>query len=318
MNKRKFLPLLVLAALSSAALVTAVPAATTVFATGMFGPETITQTGSGDFFVTDAGPATNPPTAPFGPIWQVNATGGSAQFLADAGYSLRGGLLLPSTFGSVGGQFLVVGVGAASTMNTGTFAVTPYHSNNSVFWAQPVLAPNFGSLSSDVLVTNVGPGPLVGTVDYFTPSGEVGTLAPFPPVVTPFGAALADSSFGEAGGPSLFVSDATGGGIYTVDPAGNINLFTTIPRGTGQTGLRQIAFAPQGWGKYSSDLFVCLSTRDIDIVNRDGVIIGKITGPFDPRGMLFKTIAGEPTLLFSDNATGNILKAGPGDVVPAG
>jgi hypothetical protein len=168
-------------------------------------------------------------------------------------------------------------------------------------------------LSGDVLVTNQS-----GSVDFFTPSGGVGTLVSFPSPVSPFGAALADSSFGEVGGPSLFVSDGGGGGIYSVDPAGNINLFTTIPLGTGQTGLRQIAFAPKGWGKYGGNLFVCLNTRDIDIVNRDGVIIGKITGAFNPRGMLFTTIAGKPTLLFSNSAAGTIQKAGPGDVVPAG
>lgn len=313
--KPKLLGLLLFGALVSAVLVTSVPAATSVFATGMMTPETITPAASGDFFVTDAGPASND----HGPIWQVPAAGGAAQLKADAGYTLRGGLLLPSTFGSVGGQFLVTGLGAASTMNTTTFAVTLYHSQANTVWTQPVLAPSFGSLSGDVLVTNQGSATTNGSVDFFTPSGGVGTLATFPSAATiPFGAALANASYGEVGGPSLIVSDAGGGGIYTVDPAGNIKLFTTIPLGTGQSGLRQVAFAPKGWGKYGGNLFVSVNTRDIDIVNRDGVIIGKITGAFNPRGMLFTTIGGKPTLLFSNSAAGNILKAGPGDIVPAG
>jgi hypothetical protein len=159
----------------------------------------------------------------------------------------------------------------------------------------------------------------LGSVDYFTPSGGVGTLATFSSsAIIPFGAALAGPSFGEVGGPSLFVSDAGGAGIYTVDTVGNIRLFTTIPLGTGQNGLRQIAFAPRGWGRYSGDLFVTLNTRDIDVVNRDGAVIGKISGTFSPRGLLFTTVGGKPTLLFSNSAVGTILKAGPGDDVPVG
>jgi hypothetical protein len=194
-----------------------------------------------------------------------------------------------------------------------TSTVTPYASQANSAWTQPVLAPSFGSLSGDVLVTNQ-----FGSVDYFTPGGTVGTLATFSafPTVIPFGAALAGSSFGEVSGPSLVVSDAGGGGIYTVDTVGNIKLFTTIPLGTGQSGLRQIAFAPKEWKTYGGDLFVSLTRRDIDIVNRDGVVIGKIEGAFSPRGLLFTTIAGKPTLLFSNSANGTILQAGPGDVVP--
>jgi hypothetical protein len=305
--KSRLLGLLVLGSLACAALVTAAVAATSVFATGMQIPETITPTASGSLYVTDADDA--------GDIWGVPAAGGAASSLAQAGYSLRGGLLLPSTFGSVGGQFLVVGEFAASTMNTATNIVTPYHSQADTIWTQPVLASSFGSLSGDVLVTNQGVvGP--GSVDYFTPAGGVGRLATFPSGIVPFGAVLAGASFGEVGGVSLFVSDAVGGGLYTVDTAGHIRLFTTIPLGTGQSGLRQIAFAPKGWGRWGGNLFVSVNTRDIVVVNRDGVVIGKISGAFNPRGLLFTTIAGKPTLLFSNTAVGNILAAGPGDVVP--
>jgi len=93
-------------------------------------------------------------------------------------------------------------------------------------------------------------------------------------------------------------------------------LFTTIPLGAGQNGLRQIAFAPSGWGLYSGDLFVSVDNTDIDVVNSDGAVVGKISGMFSPRGLLFTTISGNPSLLFSDISTGRILSAGPGDVVP--
>jgi hypothetical protein len=308
--------LLVLGALASALLVTAATAAVTGFATGMNTPESITPTASG-LFVTDAG----------GQIWKVPTGGGTASLAVDlsATTSLRGGLILPSTFSGVGGKFLFVGVDNASgaavagTMNTSTFATSPYHSQANGVWTEAVLAPSFGSLSGDVLVTNQGSATTNGSVDYFTPSGGVGTLATFSSsAVIPFGAALAKPSFGEVGGLSLFVSDANSGGIYTVDTNGNIKLFTTIPLDAtaGQNGLRQIAFAPKEWKKYGGDLFVTLNTGAIDIVNRDGVVVGKISGAFNPRGLLFTTMSGEPTLLFSNTRNGSILKAGPGDVVP--
>ena len=287
-------------------------ATVSVFATGTSMPETITPTASGSFFVTDADAV--------GDIWNVPATGGTASSVAQAGFSLRGGLFLPGTFGAVGGQFLVVGVGApdmtalASTMDA-AFTVTPYAQQKKGVWTQPVLAPSFGSFSGDVLVTNQGLGKnFPGSVDSFTPGGTVGSLATLPSV-TPFGAALAPSSFGAVGG-RLLVSDATGSGIYSVDAAGNVSLFTTIPLGAGQSGLRQIAFAPTGWGLGTGNLFVSVTSSDIDVINSGGSVIGRISGMFSPRGLLFTTLSGSPSLLFSDISTGKILKARSGDIVP--
>jgi hypothetical protein len=51
--------LLILGVLASALLATAGSAATTQFATGLVTPETISQTASGGFLVTDAGPSSN-------------------------------------------------------------------------------------------------------------------------------------------------------------------------------------------------------------------------------------------------------------------
>jgi hypothetical protein len=96
--------LLVLGVLASALLATAGSAATTQFAAGMVTPETISQRASGGFYVTDA-TATND----IGKIFSVPSGGGAATLLATTTSTLRGGLILPSSFSGVGGQFLAVG-----------------------------------------------------------------------------------------------------------------------------------------------------------------------------------------------------------------
>ena len=304
---------LVLTLVATALAATASFASVSVFATGPVTPETVARTPAGDFLVTDADDS--------GPIWSVPSTGGSATQKALAGYSLRDAIFLPAGFGSVGGQFLVVGGEAvengtafASTMDA-SFTVTRYASQARSLWNTPVLATSFGQFSGDVLVTNQGSGTGSndGSVDVFTPSGTVGRLTTLPSVNVPFGAALAPGGFGTVAG-TLLVSDAAGSGIYSVSSAGNVTLFTTIPL-TGQSGLRQMAFAPKGWGRYSGNLFVSVNARDIDVVNRDGTIIGRISGMFNPRGLLFTTMSGAPALLFSDTRNSVIQRAGPGDVV---
>jgi hypothetical protein len=304
--------------LAAALCATTVFAAVSIFATGMVTPEAIARTAAGNFLVTDADDS--------GPIWSVPAGGGTATQVASAGYSLRDGVFLPANFGSVGGQFLVVGgsevIGARASTMDASFTVTPYASQANSLWNTPVVASGFGRHNGEVLVTNQGSGTGSndGSVDIFTPRGTVGRLTDLPTVNVPFGAALAPAGFGDVGG-TLLVSDAgeSAGvsGIYSVNPTGRVSLFTTIPLGTGQNGLRQIAFAPSGWGRYSANLFVSLNTRDIVIVGRNGSIIGKISGTFNPRGLHFTTISGSPTLLFSDTSIGVIRRAGPGDIVPS-
>src|SRR4030095_10742243 len=116
----------------------------------------------------------------------------------------------------------------------------------------------------EVLVTNQGTGSRDGSVDILTPSGTVGRLTNLPSVNVPFGAAQAPAGFGAVGG-TLLVSDGGAGGIYSVTPNGRVSLFTTIPLGTGQSGLRQMAFAPSGWGRYSGNLFAWLNTRGLSV-----------------------------------------------------
>jgi len=303
-------PLLLVMVLVATLLVTSAFAAVSVFATGMDAPEAIAPTAAGNFLVTDV--------RADGPIWSVPAAGGTATQVASAGYSLRDGVFLPASFGSVGGQFLVVGgdgtLASASTMNA-SFTVTPYASQPDSAWNTPVVASGFGRHTGEVLV-NQGNGNLsTGSVDIFTPSGTVGRLANLPMVNVPFGAVQAPDGFGAVGG-TLLVSDAVGGAIYSVNPTGRVNLFTTVPLGTGQTGLRQMAFAPSGWGRYSGNLFVSLNRREIDVVSRNGSIIGRISGTFNPRGLRFTTLAGNPSLLLSDVSIGGIRTAEPEDVVP--
>jgi hypothetical protein len=306
----KFRSLMLVTVLAATLLITSAFAAVSVFATGMDAPEAIAPTAAGNFFVTDA--------RADGPIWSVPAAGGTATQVASAGYSLRDGVFLPASFGSLGGHFLVVGgdgtLASASTMDASN-TVTPYASQANSLWNTPVVASGFGQHNGEVLVTNQGTGSRDGSVDILTPSGTVGRLANLPMVNVPFGADQAPAGFGAVGG-TLLVSDAVGGGIYSVNPTGRVSLFTTVPLGTGQSGLRQMAFAPSGWGRYSGNLFVSLNTRDIVIVSRNGSIIGRISGTFNPRGLRFTTLAGNPSLLFSDVSIGVIRRAGPGDIVP--
>jgi hypothetical protein len=305
----RFRSLMLVMLLAATLLITSAFAAVSVFATGMDAPEAIAPAASGNFFVTDA--------RADGPIWSVPAAGGTATQVASAGYSLRDGVFLPASFGSVGGQFLVVGgdgtLASASTMDA-SFTVTPYASQANSAWTTPVVASGFGRHNGEVLVTNQGTGSRDGSVDIFTPSGTVGRLTNLPSVNVPFGAAQAPAGFGAVGG-TLLVSDGGAGGIYSVNPNGRVSLFTTIPLGTGQSGLRQMAFAPSGWGRYSGNLFVSLNTRDVVIVSRNGSIIGRISGTFNPRGLRFTTLAGNASLLFSDVSIGVIRRAGLGDIV---
>ena len=278
--------------------------ATSVFASGMQGPESITQTASGNFLVTDF----------TGAIWTVPATGGTASLLATVPFSALGGIFLPGTFDSVGGRFLAVGfgvqgaiaVGQAYTINTSVTpaTVTPYFSEARASWPQVVLPSSFGPYTGNLLVTNEH-----HAVDFFAPTGVEGTVANFPESVEGFGAALAPSNFGAVGG-TLLVSDLLSGAIYSVDSSGNVSRFATIPLSAGQTGLRNMAFAPQGFGLYSGDLFVSVNPGVIYVVDVQGMIVGHISGSFAPRGLLFTG----GRLLFSDTSSGEILSAGPGDV----
>jgi hypothetical protein len=238
--------------------------------------------------------------------------------------SLRDGIFLPESFGPMAGKFLVVG-GQAST-NTpayaatidGSFAVTPYATQPSSLWSAAVVANGFGSFSGGVLVVNQGSGQSLrdGSVDFFAPDGSVQRLAAMPETEVPYGAAIAPWGFGDVAG-NLLVSDARSGRIYSVDSAGNVSLFATVPLSAAQAGLRQLAFSPQGWGNYARHLFVSVATDEVDVLNGDGDVVAKITGLGSPRALRFAELGGAASLLIAETNTMQVLyRAGPEHLVP--
>jgi len=293
-----------------------------VFGTGVGRPQTIIPAPTGDFYVVDTDSK----------IWSLPGEGGSGTPLATPpmlDYSLRDGVFLPRAFGSLAGQFLIVGGVAttntpahASTMD-GTFMLKKYASQDGSLWSSVIIPTGFEQYARGVLVVNQGSGQNLknGSVDYFAPDGSVGRVADLPEMNVPYGGVMA-LGFGAVSG-TLLVSDARSGNIYSVNSSGGVSLFTTIPLGAGQTGLRQMAFAPHGWGSYSKYLFVSIVTGEVAVVNKDGAVVAKISGFLTPRGLRFTDIEGEPSLLIADtgnqpaaNPNGKIWKAGLEDIVP--
>jgi hypothetical protein len=115
----------------------------------------------------------------------------------------------------------------------------------------------------------------------------------------PFSLAFAPAGFGTVSG-DLLITNGDSGAIYTLSPSGTLSLFTTIPLGTGQVGLRQLAFAPADFGAYGGDLLVSVSgsqsgggiAGSVDVLNPSGNVIaylaeGTVGNPYDPRGLYF-------------------------------
>ncbi len=140
----------------------------------------------------------------------------------------------------------------------------------------------------------------------------------------PYGLAFAPAGFGADGGSLLF-SSANSNAIYAMSPNGILSVFASIPFGVGQTGLRQMAFAPAGFGPYGGDLFVSVSgstlgggiAGSVDIVNSAGQVVaylaeGTTGAPYDPRGILFPSSA---SVLIADSDP-SILSAAPTDFTP--
>jgi hypothetical protein len=217
-------------------------------------------------------------------------------------------MFLPSNFGSWSGQYLAVG-GSAN----GSFAVaiasdgtvTPVTNLPSSQFVSPVLAPaGFGSVAGQVLVTNND-----GTVRAIDQSGNLTTFATVPGALL-FGAAIAPQGFGAFAG-DLLVSDGASGNIFAIDAQGNANLFATVPLGLNQPGLRQMTFAPNGFGSYGGDLVLSISGSGagggtfgaVVVLDANGneiaqLIVGTQVDAFDPRGLLF---ADNQTLLISSS-----------------
>lgn len=284
-----------------------------VFGTGFFLPESISLVpdgfGSlgGGYFIPD--PGVN--GTALGRIDYLPATGGTASvFVTIPGDTVRplGGVFLPNDFGSFGGQYLAVGQAgsnsfAAAIATDGT--ITPVTSISGNEFVSPVLAPaGFGSVAGQVLVTNTD-----GTVRAIDQMGNLNTFATVPGIQL-FGSAFAPASFGAFGG-DLLVTDAASGTVYAIDALGNVSLFANVHLGLNQPGLRQMAFAPEGFGNYGGDLFLSISGSGagggtfgaVVVLDPNGneiaqLIVGTELDQFDPRGLLF---ADDQDLLISSS-----------------
>ncbi len=285
-----------------------------VFATGFSLPESITLVPAGygslggNYFIPDPGIG----SLGLGNIDYLPITGGTATVFVtipgQAPVRPLGGVFLPSNFGAWGGQYLAVGQNGSQALavaiaSDGT--VTPVTSQPGTQFVSPVLAPSgFGSVAGQVLVTDND-----GTVRAIDQSGNL-TLFATVPGTRLFGAALAPQGFGAFGG-DLLVTDAGSGNVYAIDAQGNASLFAAVSLGLNQPGLRQMTFAPNGFGTYGGDLVLSISGSGagggtfgaVVVLDANGnevaqLIVGTQVDAFDPRGLYF---ADNQTLLISSS-----------------
>lgn len=277
-------------------------ASLTIFGTGFSLPESISLaptdfgTFGGDYFIPD--PGIN--FSGLNNIDYLPPTGGPATVFATLPSTTNplGGVFLPSNFGSFGGQYLAVGYdvnGAFAVAVSANTTVTPVTNLGGSGFVTPVLAPlGFGSVGGEVLVTRTD-----GTVVAIDQNGSTSTFASVVGDPYLFGSAFAPQGFGSVGG-DLLVTDGFSGKIFAIDANGNSSLFATVSLGQNQPGLRQIAFAPNGFGNYGGDLFLSISGSNAGggtfgaLVVLDGsgqeiavLVIGTQISHFDPRGLFF-------------------------------
>ena len=240
----------------------------------------------GDYLVTN--PSVN--FTGTGVVNSVPAGGGSPSVFANVNPLLPiGGIFLQANYGTLAGQFLAAGRSGGvsgpgdvvALSSTGT--QTPIAQNlTGVQFADVAIAPaGFDSSGGQVLLANEGFGtaPTVYTLNTGL-SLSVLPGATFPSGTEPIGLAFAPSGFGSVGG-DLLISDSNSNAIYALNPSGTLSLFTSVPLGPGPQGLRQVAFAPAGFGPYGGDLLVSVSgsfagggiAGSVDIVNGAGQVI---------------------------------------------
>jgi hypothetical protein len=284
----------------------------------------------GDYLVTN-------PSQNFtgrGVVNSVPAAGGPPSVFATVNPVLPiGGIFLPASYGALAGQFLIAGRsgGAAGPgvviALSSTATQTPIAQNLAgVQFADVAIAPaGFDSAGGQVLLANEGFA-TAPTVDTLSTGLILSTLpgATFPSGTEPFGLAFAPSGFGSLAG-DLLISDSNSDAIYALNPSGTLSRFTTVPFGAGQLGLRQMAFAPAGFGAYGGDLLVSVSGSNagggiagsVDILNDAGQVIaflaeGTVGMPYDPRGLYFP----DSTDVLIADADPSILSAQSSDFTP--
>lgn len=299
----------------------AAAAATAIFPTKSL-PKSITPTGSGNYYVPD----------PNNGIWNVQP-GGSTTLTANmvgSNYEALDGVMLPNGYTDAGSYFVVGrslnptygAVGWADLLPRNSLTMVYTDNSADQFSSVAITPAGFGAIEGQVVISDIFAG-----VDVLSESGGQyavgafhnlsGFYYPIPydsagdalPGFFGFGLAFAPGSFGSMGGDLLVSSDNTGQ-ILAVDPIGNASLFADIQllpgqnRITGQYGLRQMAFAPQGFSANGLDLggnliVSVLGGRGgggtfgaIDAVNAVGQVVatldqGAIGSPFDLRGLYF-------------------------------
>jgi hypothetical protein len=306
-----------------------VASAASVFGSGPYAlPEGVSAGPSGTYLVSDLRNET---------VYQIPAAGGAPTGSVPVGFLAAGTVDLSSYYGDLAGTYLVYGSNASETeglvAQLGPSGAGPVAANAVIDTAsllvQAAVAPSaFGSIAAGQVVFSTASE--FNSLDVLSANALGASRFTFTgPGMTPgvgtAGIAFAPTGFGAHGG-DLFVSEQSTGEIDVINAEGVATRFATLalpPQSN--TGLRQIAFAPAGFGNYGGDLFVSVAGRNgggglygaIDILNGSGQIVahysqGSELDPLDPRGLDFTA---NDTLLFA-NADPQIIVASPGDFVP--
>jgi hypothetical protein len=297
------------------------------FSTGESLPETISQAPAGfgnfggTFFIPDPGAGAHT----LNTIWNVPANGGPPTAFTTLSFNGVSGLFLLAGFGSVGGQYLVTGgsiagagpsvlVAIAANGTQTPILTTP---DNGFVFVSPVIAPaTFGTHGGDLFVARQS---LPGEILDIKPDLSSAVFATTG--INNFGMAFAPAGFGSVGG-DLLVSDTGTGTILAIDPNGVVMPFANVPvLQPGVVGLRQIGFAPAGFGAFGGDLLVSVSGSQngggtlgqLLALDGNGNVVGQLdvgssTNAFDPRGFFFPDSG---HLLLSDASSGSILLITP-------
>jgi len=325
-----------LVGLSLASLLPLPAAAVTIFSEGMVTPQTITQAPAGyagvagaSFLIPDsAAPSAKNNNART--VWLVPETGGPpVAFSSGFADTTLSGMFLPASWGTNAGKFATAGRGTVNVSGvdivTGfvytydeSGARTQYNQYLHAPFNQAILSP-----AGDKLVLaeseNFGRIDTLAADGTFTEGFSDTTL-----IVQAFGLAFAPPAFGG----QLLVSDAFSGAIVAVDTGGVATAFTTIDLLAGQTGLREMAFAPTDFlidfGIPGDVLLVSVAGSllgggtlgDVLAVDSSGTVVASLKviddlDRFDPRGMFFGSGG---SLLVSDTSDPIIL-AGASDFV---
>jgi hypothetical protein len=288
-------------------------------------PESITPVPSG---FGPSGAAYIIPNGPNGNVYTIGASGGAPTTLAvvpgvPGVVGSAGGTFLPSNYGPLAGQFLDLGVNAAPSGPSGAIVGTATAISSSGFTTP--LVTNFTQDGTDsqlnsAIVAPVGFGPVAGQVlisssggrsigGIYALSTDGSTLTQFAAVGSGlYGIGFAPAGFGAFGG-DLFATSVDGGNIYAINSSGDVSLFASnifassmlAPYAEDLKGLRQIAFAPTGYGSYGGDLFVSVASSSSGVDGGSGLIlvfddngddialdnVGTPEDPLEPRGLYF-------------------------------